>query len=435
LLVSLIKKLAQSPLIKNSAILWVGMMAANMSNYLFHLLMGRFLGPVDYGVLASLISVFYFLTVPTVTVLTAVMKYSAEYQAEGNLAKVNGLYKDSTKWLGVTGLVLFVIFAAASPWISRFLNIPTVTPVIMLSLVIPVAYIIPINRGIMQGLESFGQLSINYSLEAILKLVVGLLLVYLGYQVSGAIAGIVLAMFVCYGLSFFPVSSLLRKSGTQEVHLKNILKYSFSVFLALLCLSSYFSVDVILVKHFLSATNAGYYSGLSILGKIVVFASMAIVSVMFPIVTSLHTKDQEHSHYLLYTLSLVSLVSGVIVVAYFVAPSLIIHILFGQKYAPMAPYIGIFGVAMLFLALSSALINYYLAIHQTRFVPLLVVLAILQVVLISWFHSSIKEVTLVMIAVMFLLLASMAAYYFIAVAGKGRIPEPETTSGGTFLIE
>lgn len=435
MLADLIKRLTQSRLIKDSAILWVGMMAANLSNYLFHLLMGRFLGPVDYGVLASLISVFYILTVPTSTVQTAIMKYSAEYHAEENLSKVNGLLRDSTKWLGLTGFVLFIIFAGLSTMISRFLNIPSVAPVLILSIVIPVAYLIPINRGIMQGLSSFLQLSFNFSLEAVLKLAVGIVLVFIGYHVSGAIAGIVIAMIICYGLSFFPVRSLLKTSGVEEAHLMSILKYSLGVFVALLCLNTYYSVDVILVKHFFSATNAGYYSGLSIMGKIVFFASMAIVAVMFPIVAGLHKKEEKHSHYLLYTLSLISLVSGAVVVGYFVAPSLIIHILFGQKYAPVAAYLGIFGLAMLLLALSSALVNYYLAIHETKFIPGLAVFAVLQVALIWMFHSSIREVTFVMVAVMALLLVFLTAYYFIEVRGKARSTEPEATSGGSFLIE
>ena len=55
----LIKKLINHPLFSGSAIVFVGNMTANVVNYLYHLIMGRMLGPVEYGVLASLYSVLY----------------------------------------------------------------------------------------------------------------------------------------------------------------------------------------------------------------------------------------------------------------------------------------------------------------------------------------------------------------------------------------
>lgn len=407
------QRLLRSQLVRDSAVLWVGMMAVNVSNYLFHLLMGRFLGPVNYGVLASLISLLYLIMAPAGTIQTVVMKFGAEFKADDDYSKVHALLKHLSKRLLLVGAGLFVIFVLASKLISNFLNIDSVLPVILLSFTFLVGYVVPVNRGIMQGLQEFFQLSFNLSLETVLKLLIGLALVYLGLAVNGAVIGIALAMLIAYGTSFLPLRFLFRKSEAGEIHLGKVARYSVPVFVTYLCMTAYYSVDIILVKHFFSSVQAGLYSGLAILGKIVLFASMAIVGVMFPVVAGRRQKGQEHKHYLGYSLVLVFAVSGAIVLAYFVAPSLVIKILFGAKYVRVGPYLGAFGIAMLLLALATVFVNYYLAIHRTSFVYFLTGVVLLQAALIWLFHSSIAQVVLMMILTMLVLIVGLIVYYFI----------------------
>jgi len=413
-----------SRLFRASAVLWIGMMAANVSNYVFHLLMGRFLGPINYGVLASLFSVLYYLLVPLATITTIVMKYTAEYDAESMPGKIYSLFIRLTKILLPVGIILFVLLAAASPLISRFLKIDSAWPMLILSTTMLVGYVVPINRGILQGLQKFGALSINLVVETVAKLSIGIGLVLTGYAVNGAVLGIVSAGFIAYAISFIPLQGILRNQKPISISVRAMWKYSVPVFIALLCLNSYYSSDIILVKHFLSPVEAGYYSGLSILGKIVVFACLAIVGVMFPMVAGRHKADQKHSHLLGYTLGLIILISGSIVLAYSVAPKFIISLLFGTKYLAVSSYLGWFGLAMLLLALSSALSNYYLAIDKTKFVAILVGAAILQIALLWVFHSSLAQIVNVMVGTMALLFVSLCAFYFVAVRGLAR-REPE----------
>lgn len=418
------KNFISSPIIRGSAVLWVGMMAANVSNYLFHLLMGRFLGPVNYGVLASIISVLYILLVPTTTITTAVMKFAAEHAVEGRPGKTRELMMRLSNRLLVISVILFVVMVALSPVLSSFLNIPSVWPIVILSGMVLVGYVLPVNRGILQGLQRFGSLSASLILETIIKLAVGIALVIAGFAVNGAVFGIVVAVFVAYAFSFWPLRDILAERGEGGVSLKALFKYSIPVFIALLCLSAYYSVDIMLVKHFLSPVEAGYYSGLSILGKIVVFASLAITGVMFPLVAARHKAEEPHRHILLSTLGLTAAVSGAIVAVYFIMPRFTIGILFGAKYLSVAPYLGSFGIAMLLLSLSYVFANYFLAIHKTRYIPVLVGVVMLQVGLLWFIHGSLSQIVAVMVGTMSLLFVSLVVYYLIAVGFKEG-PEPE----------
>lgn len=409
-----IVRLTGSGMVKSAAVLWIGMMAANISNYLFHLLMGRFLGPVNYGVLASLVSVLYIILVPQTTIQTVSAKFTAEALADGDFGRMRSLAVQLNQRLLLAGLILFAGGLLISGQVSSFLNIPSVVPVVLLCFIFLTGYAMPVNRGVMQGNQEFVPLSVNLSLETALKLIVGFALVYLGFTVNGAIGGIVTGSIVAYFASFIPVRFLLAKPKGSKVELLKVLKYTVPVFVSYLCLTLYYSVDVILAKHFLSGVQAGLYSGLSILGKIVVFACLAIIGVMFPIVAALYRQDKEHRHYLVYTLLLVGAISGAIVLAYFIAPNLLIHILFGAKYAPVARYLGVFSLGMLLLALANVLANYYLAIHKTGFVYFLVVMTLVQAALLWFFHSTIMDFVVIMVATMLVLVIGLALYYAVA---------------------
>ena len=408
----LVKKITKSQMVKSSIILSIGMMAANVSNYVFHLLMGRFLGPVDYGNLAVLIALLYLIMVPTLTIQTALAKYSADFYAQESYSKIHFLLRYVNQRLFVAGVIIFFIFVLVSRWISGFLNIPSVLPVIFLSFSFLTIYTISVNRGVLQGIQDFSQLSANLLLEAIVKLAAGVLLVYLGFSVNGAIIGIVLGVSLAYGASFIPLRSFIIQHDKEAVQLGKIARYSLPVFISLLCLTAYYNVDIIIVKHFFHEYQAGIYAGLAILGKVVLFASLAISQVMFPIVASLHTRDQEHKQYLYYTFALVSVVSGAFVGLYFVAPRFTIKTLFGAKYLLVAPYLGVFGIAMLLLSLSYVLINYYLACRKTTFVYFLAFMVPVQAIALWFFHNSIAQVVTIMTVFMSVLFLGLFAFNF-----------------------
>jgi O-antigen/teichoic acid export membrane protein len=71
----MIKRFFSSQLISGSLVMTLGTAVAGVFNYLYHLFMGRMLGPVDYGILASLISLAYLLSVPTATLNLVIVKF------------------------------------------------------------------------------------------------------------------------------------------------------------------------------------------------------------------------------------------------------------------------------------------------------------------------------------------------------------------------
>lgn len=415
-------------LVRDSAILWVSLMLASFSNYIFHLLMGRYLGPANYGILASLVSLFYLMTIPTATIQIVASKYGAESLAKKEYAKIHFLFVNFSKRLFLVGAVLFVIFVLASRQLSDFLKISSVLPVILLSSTFLVDYTIPINRGILQGLFKFDQLSFNLFLEIALKIIIALALVGRGMEVSGAIIGLSFSVFVAYGASFLPLRFLFKdKADYNNLQFKDVITYSKPVFISIICLTSFYTIDTIIVKHFFSDFGAGLYSGLAILGKVVIFASISIAAVMFPIVAALRREEvEEQRRYLTYSLSTVIALSTIIVTTYFLIPKNIINLFLGVKYLSVAPYAGTYGVVMFLLSIASIFVYFLLAIHRTGFILFIAIMAIIQSVLIWFFHESINQIMLIMIIDMLVLIVGLVSYYFVSGAAKGNSNDSTT---------
>ncbi len=118
-------------LTKQVGLLFISSMVVNVSNYLFQVFMGRSLGPADYGILASLFSLFMILSVPAGVLQTVTAKYTSNFRAHKKLGKIAKLVKGLLKRVSLFGLLGFILFIIASKFISSFLHIPSRLPVII----------------------------------------------------------------------------------------------------------------------------------------------------------------------------------------------------------------------------------------------------------------------------------------------------------------
>ena len=115
-------QITRSRLVAGSAILFIGTMIANFGNYLYHLLMGRMLGPKDYGALTSLISLAYLLSVISATFLTTAVKFVTKYKVKNQFSKIFNLFLGLIKIFGLVGIFLIIVFFILKEKIAGFLT-------------------------------------------------------------------------------------------------------------------------------------------------------------------------------------------------------------------------------------------------------------------------------------------------------------------------
>lgn len=409
------KKSLQNQLITGSAVLFIGSSIASFGNYLFHLLMGRMLGPVDYGILSSLISLTYWFGVPMGALGLVVVRYVSSLRGKKEFGAISSFYFQLNKKLLVIGTAGFLLLLIVSPWLVSFLHFESSLPLFLIIISSLVGVYSTVNASFLQGFLRFGLMSVLGVVNILLKLLIAILLVYWGWRVLGAISAILATSLAGYLLAVFFILRLLEKPKEKKkmIDTREIVKYAIPVFFSTLAFTSLYTTDVVLVRHFLPAQEAGFYAALSTLGKIIVFASGPIVSVMFPLVSEHHANGKKYINIFGLSLGLVVLVCFGISLIYFLFPELMIRILFGNQYLAATPYLFLFAIFLSLYSLSSLLMNFYLSVKKVKVVVLPVIAALTQIVLIFLFHQNLFQVILACISILGLLFVSLLLYFFL----------------------
>lgn len=405
-------KLKKNKLIKNSYILFLGSMSTSVGNYIFHLVAGRALGPADYGVLASLISVSVILSIPMSTINMVIIKLASNLKVNKNYGELHFLLRYLMKNLTLVGLAVFLALCIMAPWLAHFLQIPSLKLILMLNFILLLAFVVPTTRAILQGLQLFKSLSWNLLIEALIKTSLGAALVLTSLKVYGALGAIVVASLIAFIVSFLPLRFIFLHTPQNKIKDYKIISFALPVLITLFCLTAFYNVDIIMVKHFFPAKEAGLYSALSKLSQIIFFATGTIAAVMFPMAAEKYKKGEDHQHLLKQSLKIVGFVSGIGVVAYFLFPQLIIKMLFGSSYLVISPLVGFSAITMFFLSLDNILINYYLSVHKFKFIYLLIATSILEILLILMRHSSIRQIVFNLLISLAGLFGGLMIFYF-----------------------
>ncbi|MBC7095423.1 oligosaccharide flippase family protein [Thermococcus sp.] len=395
---------------RDAFIMMVAMTLSNFFNYLYQLLMGRLLSPQEYGELFSLLSLFYIFSVFFTTINTSITKFVTLYSSKREYGKVKSILVKGTKTLGLLGVVIYIFTVLLAPFISNFLQIDSNILLIVLFASIPFGFLLPIYQGALRGLQRFGALGISVSSWAFFKLIFGVGLVVFGYDVLGGLLGVFLAHVTTFLLTVVFLKDILHYDAKGNIELRDILTYGSLAFLAIFAYTTMWNVDVILVKHYLSPLEAGQYSAISVLGKIVLFAPGAVGMVIFPKAAEMHEKGEKHFHVLTRGLAMTLLISGGIVLAYALFPEFIITFIYGEKYLSVAPYLWRYGLAMMFFSLASVVVNYSLSINKTGISFYLLGLLAAEIVSLSLSSKNISTMVNTLVGVSILMMIGLIIY-------------------------
>lgn len=394
---------SKKSLVEHAGLLLTATLIAGVANYAFHILMSRYLGPQNYGILFSLISLFMIFAFPLSTVQMVLTKYVAVYKGKGNYSQIRYLYSDFFKKLGLVGVGLFAIFLVFSGPISQYLQIPTKTPVILLGLFTFFSFLMPVVLGMLQGLEHFFYLSLNSAVGAISKLAIALGLVFLGYQVNGALFACVLSVLVTFVLAKIPLRGFLQlHKPIKNLSRKEVYQFFVPVFAALSFYGLLAYPDVVLVKHWFDPNVAGAYATAALLGKAFLFPAQSLAMAMFPKVSQAYARKEETGSLLRHTLLLAAVVLGGGLVITFCFPEFLGKLLMKrgnlseETFLTVVKLIRFYGFAFVPLAASYILIFYFLACHQNWFVLVLGGATVVFLGLTHLLHSSIWHVLAIM---------------------------------------
>ncbi len=401
------KRFVKHPFFAGSVIMIFGTNIANFFAYLYHLILGRMLGPAAYGELAAILATLGEFSTAFAFLGLVIVKFASSVE-ESNKPKLFSWFMAKSIYIGLTLLISLLIF---TPKVADFLRLPHKT----VFLIGPILFLYLFSflyRSFLQGLLEFSKVVVLTNLDILSRLIFGVIFVWFGLSSFGAVGAILVGAILSYFLGSYFLKKYRVKSKVSHFDGgSEIIKYALPVFVASIANNSLISSDVILAKHFFDAHNAGIYASLSTLGKIVFYGTGPVSAVMFPLVSKKFSKGQNYTKIFILSLGLTSAIAASVVIVYTLLPKLMVSILFGDEFLEAAPKLMYFGVFIAIYTIANVFVSLELSVNRTKVVILPFVFAIAQVVGIFLYHDSIFDLVKVSIVVCTLLLGSLLIYF------------------------
>ncbi len=401
-----------NPLFSGSLLMIIGSLGASFFSYLYHLIMGKMLGPESYGIIAAILTLAGLIGLLPASLGLVVTKFISSSQTDQDKKNFITYFYRRVVIIGIIFVILLVFLA---PIIGTFLHINQtaylVISFLMFLFFIPTMFL----RAALQGLLKFKEYVISFTLENFAKVSIATLLVLLGFKITGAVSSLVLGCFVGFIFAYIYLKRFIKKhERTTTFNLKPVAIYAMPVLIQSLATTSMYSTDLLLVKHFFSSFDAGIYAALSFLGRIIFFGASPIAAAMFPIVAKRHTEGQSYKKLLFYSMTATLILSFGILLIYGLFPKLALGLLYSSAYLTGAGSLFIFGIFITIFTLSYLLLNFYLAIGRIKVVIIPVVTAVVQIVGIILFHNTLEMVIEVSLFSSLMLFISLVIYYILA---------------------
>jgi len=418
-------QLMRNRLLQQNIVLFLGGLVAGVGGFVYHAIAGRVLGPDVYGEVATLIAVYAVGTGPALIIVVVLARYTAMLNARGDPG-VRSLLARTVRLIAIPCLVLLLLTALFARPIALFEHVGSTIPILILGFSIALIWQVAIPRGILQGLQRFTSLSLNLSLELVIRTTVVYVLLRAGYAVSGAMAAVFVGLAVVFFVGLFSLRDHFRGVG-QRVQLRVMAGFSLTAAAGIIGVQVLYNQDVILAEHYLSHHDGGIYGGLNKIGTILYFLTISVSQVLFPRVVEAVAKAQHPGRILLSSAGILTALGAGALLVFAAAPGLVVGVLFGPSFRDAIPLVVPVGVIGLALSLDNLLVQFFMAVHDRAFVPILALGVVAEGTLIFLFHAHVGQVVFDVLAALLglLVLLSIRCYLLLPRLRPESVVEPE----------
>lgn len=390
----------------------ISSLLVNGGNYLYNLVLGRFLGPEKFADAAILITLLLVLSFVAMTFQLVTAKFSVLFEKTIFKTFIANTYKTAA----IVGILLGALVILFSIELQIFFKTSSSNLFLVFGIGVPFYFIMSVNRGLFQGKKELISLSITYQLEMISRLLITFSLLYFFQIESSILIAIGILGSFLFGLIPFkkPKISFSKFIKLENVHAK--LVRNFFIITAFYELTQIIinNSDILLVKHYFNAYDAGLYASLALIGRVVYFVAWMFVMLLLPEVVQLKKDGKATLPILLKYVGYIGAIAITIIVGCALFPNQIIQILFGDGYLEIGSLLWKYALATGIFAISNIFAYYYLSLD--KYIPVIFsgIFGMLQIVLVVLFHNSLTQVVHVQIIAMFVLLFVQLLFFFLS---------------------
>jgi O-antigen/teichoic acid export membrane protein len=397
---------------------------AGIASFFFSFAMLRMLSIEEYSLLYAITSLLYILTIPQETIRTVISRYVAKYNTFKEKGKIAGLMKFATKRVWIFSIICFLIFLAISPLLVKLLHANFLFLAVTGSNLL-LAFLLPVMWGFFQGFGKFKELGINNSVESVSKVIFAILFVIilpLNIRLYGVIFAGPISMVMAFLLAFVSLKHI-KKEKAKKVK-ENLTKYSLATLIIFGLVTLMYSVDVLIARYFFTEKISGIYNSIALLSKFLFFIAVGAKRAMMP--NLVEKKEKKNEKEVMKILKRISLILFILFAVFFIMsilfPKQIVFLVLGSKYELAIPHLKYMVAAMAFFSFANLLVYYNLSLDQNKkmTIRILASSAFLEIILLCFFHKTLRQFIWMFLIVNIILLIAMAIITLIK-------PKPELT--------
>jgi O-antigen/teichoic acid export membrane protein len=363
----LLRRAKTSEFLRHNAIYFVGSLTIGALNYLYYPVVGRLLQPSAFGEVQTLVSLFLQIGIFMTVLGLLTINIIANNQDEG---RRNRIIAELEKLSFLIGLAFLLVIILARAWLQQYFQFQSAWPFIVLALAIVVTIPYAFRSGYLVGKKLFGLNAWAGISGAGSKLALSFMLVAVGLGTTGALAGILGAQVLLFGVTaYFALRHGFHESFQLSIRMPDMqlirpeLRYALLVFGGSLAITVMYSIDIVVVKHYFDAHTAGLYAGVATAARILFFLTASVAQVLMPSIT-LKQQPAKNRQILRKSFCLVTLIGGATLAIFYIAPEFIVNLLMGNAYSAYASLLPRLSVAIFVISLLNLLMAYGLALRR-----------------------------------------------------------------------
>lgn len=404
-------------MLRQSALVFTGMMVMNGCGFIFHAIASRRLGVDEYGALYALISLSSLATLPTAVFSPVIVRFAAEFRVLHDDGHMRGFAASLARSFGIVGagyVLGGVIFAIP---LSHYLHVPFWS-VPLAAIFAATGLLSGAGRSFVQGTQNFLAYAASTMTEGVMKVVGVAVFTLVGWRLIGGVLGFAVGSACGLLVVAVALARQYRHSASRIIAYdwRRIAATSGASAATVIATALIGTVDVVLVKHYFDPAHAGIYAAASLAGKIPLYFVGFIPTVLLPQAAHRHASGERTRGVLFSSLATFAVLAAAILLAFHFFGIVVLHALVGAKFdaadALLVPYSG----AMVLLAITGALATYGIATHRLAFSVPIVVTTLGTLAAIVRFHPTLAAV----VNVLLIGNAITAAVATIVIAVQGR---------------
>lgn len=363
-------------------------MFTNIINFLYNTFLSRNVNIEHFGVLSIAGNFLFVMSIPL-----AALSRTVTFKSAFTLGRNNSIARNF--WLKVRKHTFFIsalialIWALLTPVLKNYFNINDSFVFLIYIPVFIAAATGSIDGGYVNGNLKFKIYGYSIILEALTKYLFTLVFYYLGME-SLIVSAVPIAVSVAAIYIYITARRIKGTVDTEELAFpQDFFRHSLFIKFSVV---SFLTFDVFLAKHYLTASDAGYYALIALVGKMIYFVGSMFSQFIAPLAGK-EAGEKKDS-----TLTLYSII-GAITLSTFLAYlglGLFGHtfapLLFGDKIRAISHLLPIYGLGIMAFAIASSIISFYQIRDKKEFTYAALFFACLQIFLIYKYHASIEQI-------------------------------------------